>query len=138
MSREGSCNECQTATANYFDIRFGNAAPGVIGLNNAQRISMQDDYETIMQWVMLLPDVNDQVLQARETVVAHLQEAVQLERQAKLSRISADHVAKAQLERQAKIERTAADHAAHVLESMVRRAGWTEDEIATAKARANA
>lgn len=99
---------------------------------------MQDDYETIMQWVMLLPEVNDEVLKARETVVVHLQEAAQLERLAKLKRISADHVAQAQLQRQAKIERTAADHAAQVLESMVRRAGWTEDEIATAKANANA
>lgn len=99
---------------------------------------MQDDFETIMQWVMLLPGVNDQVLQARETVVIHLQEASQLERLAKLKRNSADYVAQTQLEHQAKIKRTAADHAAQVLESMVRRAGWTEDEIATAKASANA
>lgn len=80
---------------------------------------MQDDYETIMQWVMLLPEVNDEVLKAREMVVIHLREAEDLERQARTKRASADYAAK-------------------VLESMVRRAGWTEEEIATAKAKAHA
>lgn len=80
---------------------------------------MEDDYETVMQWVFLLPDVNDPVLKAREAVLS-------------LSREAGQH------ERLAREKRIAAHHALLTLESMVRRAGWTEDEIAAAKAQAKA
>lgn len=80
---------------------------------------MDDDFETIMQWVFLLPEVNDHVLKAREAVVS-------------LSREAAQH------DRMARIKRASAEHASQTLESMVRRGGWTEDEIAVAKAQAKA
>ena len=80
---------------------------------------MDDDFETVMQWVFLLPDVNEPILKVRETILSLCREA-------------------AQLDRIAREKRTAAEHASKTLESMVRRAGWTEDEIATAKNRAKA
>ena len=72
-----------------------------------------------MQWVFLLPEVNEPILKARETILNLSREA-------------------AQYERMAREKRTAAEHASQTLESMVRRAGWTEDEIATAKSQAKA
>lgn len=80
---------------------------------------MDDDFETVMQWVFLLPEVNESILKARATVLS-------LGREASV------------YERMAREKRTAAQHALLRLESMVRSAGWTEDEIAAAKAQAKA
>ena len=72
-----------------------------------------------MQWVFLLPDVNVKILSARMAVIT-------------LSREST------QYERQSKEERRCVHHVIATLENMVRRAGWTDYEIAEAKAKAKA